>query len=71
MIFTFYVLMDTFLFSKVYDKVESDGITIYDTMGDVSSDASSYKDDNIEVNIKEYRKYDTNIYVADIVFIGY
>lgn len=28
---------------------------------------TSYEDENIKINIKKYREYDTNIYVADVV----
>lgn len=68
-IFSVYVLLDTFLISRVYKVVESNDtkdIVLNDNKEDIKSTSNYYKDDNIEINIKTYREYDTDIYVADI-----
>ena len=69
-IFTSYILMDTFIFSEVYDVTDnySEEIKEKDIINNkkVITD-TSYKDNNISININTYREYETNIYVADIV----
>ena len=80
--FTVYVLMDTFVITRVYTTVPSEDsnnsslIENNDDTEDTSSGDSnsssvvltenSYKDDNISIVITEYRENDTTIYVADI-----
>ena len=68
-LFTIYVLMDTFLISEVYDTTNEkiDVQSNKTTTGKKTITDTSYKDDNISININTYRAYDTNIYVADIV----
>lgn len=70
-VFTAYVAMDTFVISRVYAVVRDDptdpgedGMTV-DAGTIVSQDA--YRDENISIEITEYREWDTAIYVADIV----
>lgn len=68
-LFTIYVLMDTFLISEIYDTTNEkiDVQSNKTTTGKTTITDTSYKDDNISININTYRAYDTNIYVADIV----
>ena len=76
--FTAYVLMDTFLISRVYTYIDP---SIPATPGSPSSPASptapsvpkqpvvtenSYTDSNISITLTEYREYNTAVYVADI-----
>ena len=80
-VFTIYVLLDTFVITKVYkvidnnqkienENINSDEDNIYEEENNdtnIISTDSQYKDSNIEINIKEYRENDTDIYVAEIV----
>ena len=69
-IFTLYLLLDTFVFSKTYEVVDNSNTTasISNTSkGDVVKSDNSYSDDNIEITIKEYRENDSTIYVADVI----
>ena len=70
-IFTTYVILDTFLISEEY-------ITNIDNTSNLNSESikeitktvttdNTYEDDNININITTYREYDTDIYVADIL----
>lgn len=63
--FTIYVVLDTLVLSSVYQDVEVASTEEYDTSNASITD-NTYKDDNIEINISTVRKYDTNIYIADI-----
>ena len=69
--FTIYIALDTFVIKRVYkkinnvDSINKDTSTIVE--GDVTSSDDYYKDDNIEISLKKYRQYDTDIYVADII----
>jgi len=65
-LFTIYVVLDTFVISSSYQKVESSNNVKNTDTGEVSSDSDSYVDDNIKITIKEYRENDTTIYVADV-----
>ena len=78
-VFTAYVLLDTFLITRVYTTVPSDDESInYVVENDEDSStleegnsspmitASSYTDDNITITINEYRENDTTVYVADV-----
>ena len=65
-LFTTYVVLDTFVISSSYQKVESGNNVKNTDTGEVSSDSDSYVDDNIKITIKEYRENDTTIYVADV-----
>lgn len=68
--FTAYLAMDTFVISRVYavvrdEPADEDGLTVNaETI--VSQD--TYRDENISIEITEYRELDTTIYVADIMF---
>jgi exopolysaccharide biosynthesis protein len=64
-IFTIYVILDTFLVSKAYVVVEDDNLS--ENIPEGSYTSNSYTDENINININNYRQYNTNIYVADIV----
>lgn len=69
--FTGYMLMDTFLLTKVYvvadDKKEnkSDNDTENEQQEAVST-GTTYSDDNIQITLTEYRENDTTVYVADV-----
>lgn len=69
--FTIYISLDTFVIKRVYKKIDNldsineDTSTIVE--GDITSNDDYYKDDNIEISLKKYRQYDTDIYVADII----
>ena len=69
--FTIYIVLDTFVIKRVYKKINSVDSINKDTStiveGDVTSSDDYYKDDNIEISLKKYRQYDTDIYVADII----
>lgn len=65
-LFITYVVLDTFVISSSYQKVESSNNVKNTDTGEVSSDSDSYVDDNIKITIKEYRENDTTIYVADV-----
>lgn len=79
-VFTAYVLMDTFVISRVYTTVPSDddhnNTSVTENTGESIStqpkDSSvvltdnSYSDGNITITITEYREKDTTIYVADV-----
>ena len=64
-IFTIYVVLDTLVFSSSYEVVNKNISKNIDT-GDVSSSDTKYEDDNIKIEIKEYRENNTTIYVADV-----
>lgn len=80
MAFTVYVMLDTFVITRVYTEVSETDNDSYtagakaDTLDrSNTSDSStvvqsdrSYSDDNISVTITEYRENETTIYVADI-----
>ena len=74
--FTAYVMLDTFVITRVYTTVPSDD-TDSSTLGKGSTSsigipnssiitANSYTDDAISIIITEYRENDTSIYVADV-----
>lgn len=80
-IFTVYILLDTFVITRVYGDEESVSTAnqeeqASDTQNEnSSSDAETaqavttedtYKDENIAVTLKEYRVNDTTIYAADV-----
>lgn len=65
-ILVIYFLLDTFVITKVYKEVLKD--TPYENQSSsIIFNDNYYKDDNIEITIKEYREYDSDIYVADII----
>ena len=64
--FTIYLVMDTFLISKVYrlaEQKETSGT--YSNVTETSK--TFYEDDQISIKLTEYREEDTTIYVADVV----
>ncbi len=75
--FTIYVLLDTFVITRVYSEIVEDTDIISQTISrdktignstleePVITD-SSYQDENISIMINEYNQYDTAIYVADV-----
>lgn len=74
--FTVYVLLDTFVITRVYTNVpieNSNNTQSFDSM-DKTEDTSAqitvsnsfYQDENITITLTEYRQYDTDIYVADV-----
>lgn len=78
--FTVYLVMDTFIISRVYmvgtktgnETNNSAELNTKDETETISNDKTvlsetSYGDENIKITIKEYRECDTSIYVADIV----
>lgn len=77
--FTVYLIMDTFLISKVYRlaaQTEEENTTqkekiISEEQGDsvdvAKTSETSYDDDQISITLTEYREEDTTIYVADVV----
>ena len=66
-VFTVYILLDTFLIKSIYTKVNQ---TSYQTAslekGEITSATNLYEDDNIKIELKEYRENNTTIYVADV-----
>ncbi len=77
-LFTAFVLLDTFIIPRAYlvnqDGSSSSGQTAAATVSSDSSSAAttaavtanSYSDGNVSITITTYRAYDTNIYVADV-----
>lgn len=63
-IFTIYVLLDTFMLTKVYVVVENNLDNI--TQEGIYTD-TNYIDKNIEITISEYVEKNTTIYVANII----
>ncbi len=82
LVFTTYVVLDTFVITRVYGDASSDSTSSELQSGngwsETSSDDSdtssleavvtsdSYTDDNIQITLTEYRENDTTIYVADV-----
>ncbi len=70
-IFTTYIILDTFVIKKVYMVEENTNNDVNDSVSSSVTNNivtnNTYKDDNIEINITEYTKYDTKVYVADII----
>ena len=64
--FTIYLVMDTFLISKVYRLAEQkEASGMYSNVTETSK--TFYEDGEISIKLTEYREEDTTIYVADIV----
>ena len=69
--FTLYMVLDTFVNKEVYKVVdtivsdETNEIQVLET-GKVTSNSNIYKDDNIEIILKEYNYENTKVYVADV-----
>lgn len=66
-IFTMYIVLDTLVISRGYTEVVKPTIDTSNlSTGEVTTTSNSYKDQNIQIEMKEYRKNDTTIYVADV-----
>ena len=69
-IFTTYVVLDTLVFEKTYQKVENIDNSISSTSlksnKEIVSNSNTYSDDNINITLKEYYENNTKIYVADV-----
>lgn len=69
-IFTGYVLADTFILTNSYQVVEENKAPADNEVPNEEEEViftdDYYKDSNIEINIIKTREYDTNIYLADI-----
>lgn len=67
LIFTIYIVLDTFLISENYSKIVKPTIdtSTLDT-GEVTCTNNSYQDENIKIELKEYKENNTTIYVADV-----
>lgn len=66
-----FVLMDTFVIPKTYQKVETKSETqTQDAAAQSQSDAvvtdNSYQDDHIKITIETIQEYDSTVYIADI-----
>lgn len=65
-----YVLLQTYLISTVEEYVtqsEDSSDISYEQSGlDAEINDMSYKDNNMKISIKTVRKYETNIYIADV-----
>ena len=77
MIFTVYMLLDTFVITKkltvvsnqsgaVSDSSDSSGSNSSGKSGNVAKTSTSYEDDNIKITLADYRENDTDIHVADV-----
>ena len=66
-LFTVYIILDTFLISKSYTKVVNPTIdTSTINTGKIATTSNSYQDENIKIELKEYKESNTTIYVADV-----
>lgn len=68
-VFTVYVFLDTFVIPRVYTPVIPNGYeetAMELPEGEPTVTDTSYSDENITIEINTYRKYDTDIYVADV-----
>lgn len=62
--FTVYILLDTFVFAKVYTVVTEE--QKQETVIEATVTDDRYEDENISINLTQYREYDSEIYVADV-----
>lgn len=62
--FTTFVMLDTFVIEQRYQVVEENKTSQNKTI--LESTTTSYKDETITIQLKEYRENETTIYVADI-----
>ena len=74
LLFLTYMLLDTFVITRVYDTAEATSSYIAEVTaaqnndtGTVTTTETTYSDDNITITLTTYRENDTDIYVADIV----
>ena len=66
--FTVYIILDTFINTQIYTVVENNGEVIDKVFeaGNVLSTLDYYQDNNIEIKINEYTINSTQVYVADV-----
>ena len=70
--FSIYFILDTLVISETYEVVDDSNEIVMNTeeteesKGEVTTTDNGYQDENININIKEYRENDTTIYVADV-----
>ena len=68
--FTIYILLDTFVTTKVYSVVDATQSTKNTTetleTGKVTNTSNLYEDDNMKITLKEYTLEGTAVYVADV-----
>ena len=62
-LFTIYVILDTLVLSSSYEAVNKNISKNIDT-GEITFSDTKYEDDNVKIEIKEYRENNTTIYVA-------
>ncbi len=73
LLFTVYLMLDTFVIPKSYEKIEIDpsdavtdtNISVPDEKDIIFTD-TEYKDENISITLTQYREFGTDIYVAEI-----
>ena len=65
-IFTIYIILDTFVIKKEIKKVDNPSSTSNMNKGNVKITNNTYEDDNIKITLDEYYENSTKIYVADI-----
>ena len=66
-IFTIYIILDTFVIKQVYTNVKEPTVdTSNMKTGNIETTSDTYQDDNINIELKEYRGNNTTIYVADV-----
>lgn len=81
-VFTVYILLDTFVISKVYSIAKGNIVSTKvsetampgteeltdDASGNIFfSNENQYQDEHIAITISEYRQYESTIYVADVL----
>ena len=64
--FTIFVIFDTFVITRVYTHIVPEETTMELPKAEPVVTDTSYFDENISIEIKTYRAYDTDIYVADV-----
>ena len=65
--FTFYSVLDTFTISRVYNSADAHIPEIPEITQDIISTDTCYWDGNILITIAQYREYETEIYVAEVI----
>ena len=69
-VFTAYVILDSFVLTRVYGSaapITTSTLSILPTEKPPMITQNSYTDANIKLTISEYREHDTTIYAADVV----
>lgn len=60
LVFTLYIILDTFVFSEVYSVIENTNITYneiqQESIGNITLEPNLYEDDNIKIVIEEYEE---------------